>query len=79
MITSLVKWRCKVYDTSKEIRTTCNENFLTIISGFRKTGNLSEEDKAYNNALGDVYDFIIENRKDSLHSHTVSCGKWVRD
>lgn len=63
----------------KEIRLSCNESFLTLLSGLRKTGALSSEDRAYNNALGDAYDYIINNHSNSLLEHTKWCGKWVRD
>lgn len=64
----------------KEIRLLCNESFLTLLSSLRKVGiDLSEEEKAYNNALADVYDIILEKEKNCLYSHTLDCGKWVRD
>ena len=64
----------------KEIRLLCNESFLTLLSSLRKVGiDLSEEEKAYNNALADVYDIILEKEKNYLYSHTLDCGKWVGD
>lgn len=68
-----------ITEIRKEARTNCNESFLTLLSGLRKTGVLSDEDKAYNNALADAYDFILEKEKTCLHTHTLYCGKWVRD
>lgn len=66
-------------DIRKETRTNANETFLTLLSGLRKTGKPTDEDRAYNNALADVYDYIIETQKGCLLEHTVRCGKWVRD
>lgn len=63
----------------KETRLNCNESFLTLLSGLRKVPAITPEDKAYNNALADVYDFILEKEKNNLLDHTVWCGKWVRD
>lgn len=63
----------------KETRLSCNESFLTLLSGLRKTGILSKEDIAYNNALADAYDYIIEKEAHNLLEHTIRCGKWVRD
>lgn len=63
----------------KETRLNCNESFLTLLSGFRKTGVISKEDIAYNAALGDAYDYIVKNEQHNLLEHTVRCGKWVRD
>lgn len=63
----------------KETRLSCNESFLTLLSGLRKTGILTKEDIAYNNALADAYDFILEKEKSCLLDYTLCCGKWVRD
>lgn len=64
----------------KEVRRECNESFLTLLSGLRKNGvDLTPEERAYNDALADAYDFILEKEKTCLHTHTVLCGKWVRD
>ena len=67
-------------DIRKETRLNCNESFLTLLSGARKVGSfsLTAEDKAYNNALADIFDYIIENET-LLLEHTKRCGKWVRD
>lgn len=67
-----------VTEIRKETRLSCNESFLTLLSGLRKTGSLAKEDIAYNNALADAYDFILEKEKTCLHTHTLYCGKWVR-
>lgn len=66
-------------DIRKETRTNCNELFLTLLSGLRKTYCTSEEDKAYNNALADAFDYIIETQSKCLLENTVRQGKWVRD
>lgn len=64
----------------KEVRMECNESFLTLLSGLRKNGiELTPEEEAYNNALADVYDFILEKEKNCLDTHTLWCGKWVRN
>ena len=64
----------------KEVRRECNESFLTLLSGLRKNGiDLTPEERAYNNALADAYDFILEKDKTCLYPHTLWCGKWVRN
>lgn len=45
----------------------------------RKVPVRSKEDIAYNNALGDVFDYFIENEPEHLYVNTVKQGKWVRD
>lgn len=68
-----------ITEIRKETRTSCNESFLTLLSGLRKVPATTPEDKAYNNALGDVFDFIIDTQKSYLLEHTTWCGKWDRD
>lgn len=68
-----------ITEIRKETRTSCNESFLTLLSGLRKVGILTDEDKAYNNALADAFDYIIETQKTCLLENTVRQGKWVRD
>lgn len=68
-----------ITEIRKEARMDSNERFLTILSGARKVGKLTPEDKAYNNALADIFDFIIENESSAIENHTKRCGKWVRD
>lgn len=63
----------------KEIKTSCNELFLALLAGLRKVGNLTNEDMAYNNALADTFDYIIETQKSCLLDFTVRQGKWIRD
>lgn len=55
------------------------ESFLSLLSGLRKAPVRNEEDIAYNNALGDVFDYYIENEPEHLYVGTVKQGKWVRD
>lgn len=55
------------------------EMILTVISGMRKVSPLNAEEIAYNNALGDVFDYIIKNEAEHLEPHTIRCGLWVRD
>lgn len=68
-----------ITEVRKETRISCNETFLTLLSGLRRVGNLTSEDIAYNNALADAFDYIIETHSSSLLDHTVRCGKWIRD
>lgn len=65
------------YDTSIMRRQT--EGILTLLSGMRKVPVRSKEDIAYNNALGDVFDYFIENEPEHLYVNTIKQGKWVRD
>ena len=55
------------------------ELILTVCSGLRKVGIIKPEEVFYNNALGDVFDYIIENCKEYLLPHTVQQGRWKRD
>jgi len=63
----------------KEVSGRVYEHVLALLSGLRKIPAQSEEDKAYNNALGDTYDSILEAEEKVLLQHTVWCGKWKRD
>lgn len=69
----------KLEESLKRTKICCHEHFLALLSGLRKVGNLTDTDKAYNDALGDAFDYIIENRKNYLFENTVRQGKWVRD
>lgn len=65
-----------------EIRLTrirCTESFLTTLSGIRRVPATIIEDKAYNNALADVFDFYIDNHPKDLYGSTLRMGKRVRD
>ena len=55
------------------------EMILTVISGMRVVAPSNAEEVAYNNALGDVFDYIIKNEAEHLEPHTLRCGLWVRD
>lgn len=66
-------------DEVRRARVSCTESFLTTLSGMRKVPVTTLEDKAYNNALADVFDFYIENHPKDLYESTVRIGKWVRD
>ena len=66
-------------DEVKQERIRTTEGFLCLLSGARKVPAITPEDKAYNNALADVFDWFIVNEPDSLYPHTVRMGKWVRD
>lgn len=55
------------------------ESVLSLLSGMRKVPIRNKEDIAYNNALGDVFDYFIENEPEHLYANTVKQGKWVRD
>ena len=63
----------------KQTRRSDFEGILTVLSGLRRVPVYTAEDIAYNNALGDVFDHILENNKNNLYQHTVYCGNWVRD
>lgn len=66
-------------DQIKETRISSTEQFLTLLSGLRKIPVVSPEDRAYNTALADVFDYFIVNEPNYLRSFTVNQGKWVRD
>lgn len=55
------------------------ESLLSLLAGLRRGPVRNEEDIAYNNALGDVFDYYIENEPEHLYVSTVKQGKWVRD
>lgn len=66
-------------DQIKVTRINTTEQFLTLLSGLRKVPATTPEDKAYNTALADVFDYFIVNEPNYLRSFTVNQGKWVRD
>lgn len=66
-------------DEIKRASTRAYENILSVCAGLRIAVPKNNEDIAYNNALGDVFDSIIENEADYLIPGTVSQGKWQRD
>ena len=66
-----------MFNEEKQIRISQDETILCLLSGLRKNVCKTSEDVAYNNALGDVFDYIIENHP--VLSSTKNQGKWVRD
>jgi hypothetical protein len=66
-------------DQIKEERISTTEQFLTLLSGLRKVPAITPEDKAYNTALADVFDYFIVNEPNYLRLFTINQGKWVRD
>jgi hypothetical protein len=66
-------------DQIKETRISSTEQFLTLLSGLRKVPVITSEDRAYNTALADVFDYFIVNEPNYLRSFTVNQGKWVKD
>lgn len=55
------------------------ESFLSLLAGLRRVPARNKEDVAYNNALGDVFDYYIEKEPEHLYVSTVKQGKWIRD
>ena len=55
------------------------EYILTLLSGMRIVTPKNNEDISYNNALGDVYDYILNSNSCILLENTVKQGKWIRD
>lgn len=66
-------------DTEKKARGNAMELILSVCSGLRKVPAKTPEEEAYNNALGDVFDYIIKNEHDCLMPGTVQGGTWVRE
>lgn len=66
-------------DELKLARGSACELILTVCAALRRVVPSSPEDVAYNNALGDVFDYIIENESSCLMPGTIRNGKWVRD
>ena len=66
-------------DEVKLARGSAYELILTVCAGLRKVAPRTEEEYAYNNALGDVFDYIIKNQSSYLMPGTVRNGKWTRD
>lgn len=66
-------------DEAKQARISATEGFLSLLSGMRKIPAMTPEDRAYNNALADAFDFYVEKEPGDLYPHTVRMGKWVRD
>lgn len=66
-------------NNERQGRTSAFELCLSLLSGLRKVPADNAEDIAYNNALADVFDYIVTNESGSLWPGTVIQGKWVRD
>ncbi len=66
-------------DEVKLARSSAYELILSVCAGLRKVSPSTVEEVAYNNALGDVFDYIIESQSSFLMPGTVRNGKWVRD
>lgn len=66
-------------DEVKLARGSAYELILSLCAGLRKVVPRTEEEIGYNNALGDVFDYIIENQSSYLMPGTVRNGKWARD
>ena len=58
-------------DYDKSIIRRQTEGVLSLVSGLRRIPVRNKEDIAYNNALGDVYDYYIENEPEHLYTSTV--------
>lgn len=56
----------------------CVECFISKLSGMRKIP-LNNDYKIYNDALGNVYDMILDEYEDYLNKGTLLQGKWIRD
>jgi len=66
-------------DTEKKARGTAMELILSVCSGLRKVSAKTPEEEAYNNALGDAFNYIIKNESDCLMPGTVRNGTWKRE
>ena len=65
--------------TEKKARGNAMELILSVCSGLRKVPAKAPEDIAYYNALGDVFNYIIEHESAYLMPGTVLNGKWEQD
>ena len=66
-------------DEVKRAKGHAYELILSLCAGLRKVAPKSAEEFAYNSALGDIFDYIIENESSYLMPGTVRNGKWARD
>lgn len=66
-------------DEVKLARGSAYEVILSLCAGLRKVAPRSAEEVSYNNALGDIFDYIVENESSYLMPGTVRNGKWTRD
>lgn len=63
----------------KQAKVSSNELILCLLAGLRKTNVESPEAFGYNEALADVYDYILDAQAENLLPNTVRQGKWIRD
>ncbi len=66
-------------DLEKKGRGSAFELILSVCAGARKYPVKTERDSGYNDALGDVFDYIIKYEADGLMPGTVRNGLWKRD
>ncbi len=66
-------------DVEKRAMGNAFELILTVCGGARKSPATNDTDIGYNNALGDIFDYIIKNESDVLLPATVKLGLWTRD
>ena len=66
-------------DEAKRGRGSAYEHILALCSGLKKVCPQTDVERAYNDALGDIFDYIIDNQSSYLMPGTVRAGKWVRD
>ncbi|WP_143322738.1 hypothetical protein [Clostridium sp. HBUAS56010] len=66
-------------DLEKKARGGAFELILSVCAGARKYPATTEMDLGYNNALGDVFDYIIKHESDYLMPGTARNGLWKRD
>ncbi len=66
-------------DETKLARGSAYELILSVCAGLGKVVPRTEEEIAYNNALADVFNYVIENESSYLMPGKVRNGKWVRD
>ena len=66
-------------ELEKKARGSAFELILSICTGARKYPVITAEDEGYNDALGDIFDYIIKNESSCLMPGTKEQGEWKRD
>lgn len=66
-------------DLEKRARGGAFELILSVCAGLRKYPVTTKAEQGYNDALGDVFDYIIKHESDCLMPGTARNGLWVRD
>lgn len=66
-------------DLEKKARGGAFELILSICAGARRYPVIAAEDEGYNDALGDIFDYIIRNESSYLMPGTKEQGEWKRD